>query len=90
MKGVAFTWIMVFVTLAVVGIIYIPLSQILEAHYFPAMQEMAGSNENINNVINVFEKSWYWGIVVFIIGLFVWAILRAQKRVPETGYYEGW
>lgn len=87
MKGVAWTWIMVFVTLAVVGIIYIPLTEVLEGSFFPTAKTWEDPQGNLAKVIDLFQNSWYWGIVIFVFGLFVWAILYAQKRVPETGYY---
>mgnify|MGYP000377270970 CR=1 FL=1 len=83
---VAWTWLMVFITLFIIAIIYIPASEVLQGKFFPTFQNVTNSEE-VGTIINYFNSAWKWGIVIFIVGLFVWAILQAQKRVPETGYY---
>ena len=87
MKGVAWTWIMIFISLAIVGIIYIVFSEVLEGNFFPTAQTWEDPSGEVGKIIDIFQKAWYWGIVIFVFGLFIWGILSAQKRVPETGYY---
>jgi len=83
---VAYTWLLIFVTLAVLAIVYIPLTEVLSGHFFPTFQEVT-SSEKTNEIINIFSNAWTWGIIIFVLGLFVYGILSAQKRVPETGYW---
>jgi len=81
-RGVAYTWIVILFTLFVIALLYIIFSPVInELLGFAAEHNVPTQN------VAIIEKSWYWFPIVLIFGLFIYGIIRAQKREPDWGMY---
>lgn len=85
---VAFVWLMILITIAVMSFVYIIFTEILSGYWFPfAHNNMATTVPQVQNIIDLFENSWWWFIVVFIFSLFLYGIMKSLHKESYTGYY---
>ena len=80
-RGVMYAWITIMVSIFVVMLLYITFDDIVQNTLVNLAIELNVDEGVMNNI----TSAWRAFPVIFIIGLFLYGIIRPQKREYDTG-----
>lgn len=86
-KGVAGVWLMILVSIFVIGLVYIIFSYVLYSDTVGLAHIVNTStinNTDAQSTLAQINTVWRWWPAPFIIGLFIWGIVSSQRKEPDV------